>query len=111
MTREEVDSESFDGSIDAGTSETLEVDTGRASEVVLYVDGGTTGTAPASYSLSVDAYHDEVTDYLRQQDVGATTALFDEFSANGSSVRITLTDESATANTRRIVVKSYRDMD
>lgn len=111
MTREEVDSGSFEGSIGSGSSETIEVDTSRASEVVLYVDDGTTGSAPASYSLSVDAYHSEVSDYLRQHTVSSTTDLFDSFPSNGSSVRITLTDESASTATRRIVVKSYRDMD
>lgn len=111
MTREEIDSDTFNASINASGSTTLEVQAGRAKDLVVYVDDGTTGGAPASYSLTVDAYHDEYDDYHRQDSAPAGTNNYHEFAANGSTMQVTLTDESAGAATRRVLVKTYRDMD
>ena len=111
MTKQEVDSDNFEGSITSGGSETLEVKTGRASTVVVYVDDGTTGGAPASYSLTLDAHHDEFDDYQRQESVAAGTAFYNEMTANGSKMKVTLSDESAGTATRRVLVKSYRSLD
>lgn len=111
MTREELDSEQFNAETASGGSETLEVQSGRASDIVVYVDDGSTGGSPASYSLTVDSYHDEFSDYHRQNSTTAGTDPYHSFDANGQTMQVTLTDESASAATRRILVKSYRDLD
>lgn len=111
MTREELDSATFNAQIGASGSETLEVQTGRAEDVVLFIDDGTTGGAPATYSLSVDTYHDEYDDYQRQTDVSGGSAFYHEFTANGSKMQVTITDTSSVAATRRVTLKSYRQME
>lgn len=111
MTREEVDSDTVDTEITSGGSATLEVKTSRARDVVVYVDDGTTGGTPASYSLTVDAEHDEYNDYHRQESITSGTNNYHEFPANGRNMQVTITDTSSTAATRRVLVKSYRDLD
>ena len=111
MTREELDSTTFDEEITSGGSTELEVDTSRAQDIVVYVDDGTTGGSPASYSMTIDANHTEFDDYHRQEQVTSGTDLYHRYDANGNTMKVTITDESASAATRRILVKTYRDMD
>lgn len=111
MTREEIDTATFNAEIGASGSTTLEVDTSRAEDLVMLVDDGTTGGAPASYSLTVDVYSDSFSGYQRFTDVAGNTDFSHEFAAYGNKMQITVTDTSSAAATRRITLKSYRTMD
>jgi hypothetical protein len=54
MTREQLDTEVFDGSIDSGSSETFEVDTARAENIIILA------STSRSYTDSAWGSHMEV---------------------------------------------------
>lgn len=111
MTREKVDSATVEQSISADGSVQLEVNTGRAEEVIVLIDDGTTGGSPASYNLLVDSYNSEVDDYQRLVDSQGSTDTNHKFDSFGENVRVTIEDASSSASNRRVLVKSYRTLD
>lgn len=111
MTREQRDSATFNGQIGTSTNEVLEVEVGRAEDVAVFVDSGSTDGAPASYDLTVRCYNNEVDDFQQLDTFSASTALSHELSAYGSRMEFEFDNQSGAAADYRIVVKSYRLID
>jgi len=111
MTREELDSASQDATITTTTNSTLTVNTGRGEDVIVQVDNGTTGGDPASYDLTVRAYHGEVDDVMVFEEITGSTAHKHTFEAVGENMEFEFNNQSGGDANYRIVVKSHRDMD
>lgn len=107
MTQQEYDSTTFEGTITAGTSEVLEVDTGPADNVVVLMDDGTQDGAPATYDMVQRVYMDELDAYQFYDEVVGDTSRSWVDDAWGSQMRFEFTNTSGADATYRIVVKSY----
>lgn len=107
MTREEYDSATFEGTITAGASETLEVDTARTDSVIVLVDDGTQDGTPATYDMVQRVYMDELDAFHFYDEVTGDTSRSWVDDAWGSQMRFEFTNSSGADATYRIVVKSY----
>lgn len=89
---------SFDGSIGADSTETLEIESCQPAEVAqVIVDGGTTGTDPSSYDYVVEFYSSPLNKWM-QVDSGTGLTTFtppapDPF-AQGYRIKVTNPDTS-----------------
>lgn len=111
MTREELDVASQNATITTTANETLTVNTSRGEDVVVQVDNGTTDGAPATYDLTVRAYHGEVDDVMQYDQVTGSTNFQHTFSAVGETMEFEFNNQSGADATYRIVVKSHRNLD
>lgn len=92
----------------AGNSLSLSVDTtGRDSDVVVFVDNGTSGSNAATFDLVAEV--DDGDGTMRQfgSDTGTTSLSFTD-SAVPKSMTYTLTNQSGASATYRVRVVSYR---
>lgn len=111
MTREQLDSSTFNGSIANGATETFEVNTSRASNVIILIDDGTTDTEPAQYDLTQRIYSPPQDAYQFYDSVTASTARAFTDPAWGSKMEVEITNTSGTSGNYRISIISYRDLD
>jgi len=111
MTKEEVDSANVNKTITTGTNESLEVNTSRADEVVVFIDDGTTDGIPASYTMTQRVYTSEDDDYRFYDEVTSQTSRSWLDSAWGEKMEFEFNNTSGADETYRITIKSYREMD
>lgn len=111
MTREQLDTEVFDDSIDPGSSETFEVDTARAENIIILIDNGTTGVEPAEYTLTQRVRVQEHSDYQFYDQVTASTSRSYTDPAWGSHMEVEIENTTASSANYRITIKSYRKLD
>ncbi len=111
MTREELDSLSFNGTIADGGSEMLELTTTRADDILILVDDGTTDNQPAQYTMTQRVYTSEADDYQFYDEVASSTSRSFADPAWGERMRVEFVNGSGSDATYRITIKVYRNMD
>lgn len=109
MAIELQDTDSFNGSIAAGASETLVVETQTAEYVELLIDDGTTGGAPATYDYDVDFYSTVEDGYMQaSSDTGVTANAPDIPDPRCQKLRVEVTNSSGAGATYRISLESFK---
>lgn len=111
MTREKLDSASFDGSINNGNSKTFEVNTSRAEDLTVLLDDGTTDNTPSQYTLTQRVYSSEHSDYQFYDRVTSSTSRSFTDPAWGDKMQIEVENTSGSSDTYRITIVSYRTLD
>lgn len=111
MTREELDSETFDGTIADGDSETLELETSRAKDVIILIDNGSTDGTPETYTLTQRVYTAPIDDYQFYDSVSDETSRSWVDAAWGQRMQFEFENVSGNEATYRITIKVYRDME
>lgn len=109
------DSNSFNGSINAGnslsdSSNRLEVQTHRADYVYIWVDDGNTGTNAGSYDIELDVFKSAThfsNDWLRDFEKTGTTAVRTRVEATGSKARLNIANQSGSNGNYRIFFESF----
>lgn len=110
MTREELDKKTFDSTINDTNTESFEVDTSRAEDIVILLDDGTTGNTPASYDMTVKVYSNKVNDYQFYDEVtGETSRALGEV-AWGDKMKFEFTNKSGSNANYRITILVYRGL-
>jgi hypothetical protein len=110
MTKEEQDSATIDTTITAGGSESLEVDTSRASSVIVLIDSGTADATPPEYKMTQRIYENEYDEHLFYDEVTAETARSWLDSAWGEKMQFEFENTSGADERYRITITSYRNM-
>lgn len=110
MTKEQLDSARFDGTITTGTNETLEVDTRRAEDILILIDDGTTDSQPATYDMTQRVYTSSFDAYQLYDEVTGETSRSWVDDAWGEKMEFEFNNQSGSDASYRIVVRSYRDV-
>lgn len=111
MTREELDTATFNGSIANGSSESFTVDTARAEDLIILIDDGTTDNTPSQYTLTQRVRVQEQNDYqFYDQVTGSNSRSFTD-PAWGSDMQVEIENTSGASANYRISIKSYRTLD
>jgi hypothetical protein len=108
MTRELIDVDTFNGTVTTGTNETLEVNTSRAEDVIIFVDDGTTDNQPQQYSMIERVFNSSIGDYQFYDAVSGENARSWIDSAWGEKMQFEFNNTSGSNSTYRIVISSYR---
>lgn len=111
MTREQLDVDTFEGTIVNGGAETLTVDTTRAENLLILIDDGTTGNQPSQYTLTQRVLSTEFSDFFFYDQVTGSTARSFADPAWGDDMEVEIENTSGADDTYRITVKSYRKLD
>lgn len=110
MALELQDVETFNGTIAAGTTETLEIKTAAAEYVQILIDNGTTGGSPSQYDLLQEYYIPDFDDYMQYSNQTAQSAVAIRSEARGARIRHTFTNSSGADDTYRIVIQTFKDI-
>jgi hypothetical protein len=110
MALELEDTDTFDGSIADTATETLEVDTGTAEEVIVLIDDGTTGNQPSQYTMTQDIKVPQIGDYQFYDEVTAETARSWTDISRGAKMRFTFKNTSGSSANYRITIQSYKEI-
>jgi len=102
------DRDTYDGQIGDTNSTSLTVDIHRADVVVVQCDNGTTGTAPAQYTMTQEVYESAFDDYMFFDRVTGETARSWVDDAHAEQMRFTFTNTSGADARYRIVIRSYK---
>jgi hypothetical protein len=111
MTLEQSERKTFSGTIANGSSETITVETGRSDEVVILVDDGSTGGAPAEYTLTERVYIPDIDDYQFYDEVTGSTARSFLEPTYGIKGEFEFTNTSGSDSTYRITITAWRKLD
>ncbi len=107
MSRERIDTQTFDGTITTGTNEVINIDAPRAEELVVLVDNGSTDGQPATYDMTVRAYSIDLDDYQLYDEVTGSTAYSHDVNAWGNKMQLEFNNQSSSDAAYRITVESY----
>jgi len=107
MTKEKYDADSFNGLLTDGESVSLSVDSTRAADVVLLIDGGDSATEPETYDLQQELFSSELGAYQFYDSITSTTSRSFVDPALGRKVRATVTNTSGNQAKYRISITSF----
>jgi hypothetical protein len=110
MALELQDSQTFNGEIANGGTETLEVKTSTSQYVQVMLDDGTTGNDPPQYTLVEEYYQPKFDDYMEHSTATGQTNKTLRDDARGARVRFTFENTSGSSATFRIVVQTFAEV-
>lgn len=111
MAIELQDTDSFSGSIAAGASETLEVETQTEQYIKLLVDDTTTGGTPAAYDYDVDFYSTAEDSYMEaESNTGVQLSSPDIPEPRCQKVRVEITNSSGASANYRISLEAFKEV-
>lgn len=101
--------DSFDGSIDASSTETLEFPQCQPAEVAqVIIDNGTSGGTPSSYDYTVELYSSPLNEWMQvDSGTGLTTFTPPAPDPFAEGYRINVTNTSGSSDTYRISLELY----
>jgi hypothetical protein len=101
--------DSFDGSIGAGNTETLEFPSCQPAEVAqVMIDGGSSGTSPSSYDYTVELYSSPLNEWMQvDSGTGLTTFTPPAPDPFGEGYRINVTNPDTSQHSYRISLELY----
>lgn len=99
---------SFNDTLNADESQSLSVETGRATQVMILIDDGETGSKPSQYTLEQEIFTQEFDDYhfYAEESQEQSRSWID--SAFGEKMRFTFTNTSGSPGEYRIVINVYQ---
>ncbi len=110
MSIELENTQTFEGSINNGATEQLEVQTARSDYVQVMLDDGTTGNDPPEYTVTQEYYQPKFDDYMEYSTATVQTAKTIRESGRGAKLRFTFENTSGASASYRIVVQTFREV-
>jgi|APHM01.1.fsa_nt_gi hypothetical protein len=98
----------FSGTLNPDESTSLSVETARATQVMILIDDGQSGSKPSQYSLKQEIFTQEFDDYHFYDTVTEEQSRSWIDSAFGEKMRFTFTNTSGSAGDYRIVINVYQ---
>jgi hypothetical protein len=109
MTREIQETDTFEGTLQGGESATLQVHSATATDAVLFIDNGTTGSKTSQYDIEEDIFVPALDDFMAAARSSGNDALKQEIDPRGADLRVTVTNTSGSEDTYRLALSCFKD--